>query len=45
MNKQSAYQDDPISEIALGLLLCGWIVMVVVAHIMYKYIKMLCAVV
>ncbi len=38
-SRLTPYQEHPISVYALGLLLSGWIILAIVAHIMYKYIQ------
>lgn len=35
------YVENPISLVALGLLLSGWIITAIAAHVMYKYIQKL----
>lgn len=40
LNKQW-YQDHPVSIAALGLLLSGWIITAIIAHVMYRYIQSL----
>lgn len=37
----STVTENPISLVALGLLLSGWIIMAIVAHSKYKYIQTL----
>ncbi|KAF0037914.1 hypothetical protein F2P81_010788 [Scophthalmus maximus] len=38
---KSSYQEHPVSLVALGLLLSGWVITAIIAHVMYKYIQML----
>ena len=40
-HKSLPYQEHHVSWAALGLLLSGWIITAVIAHIMYKYIRRL----
>uniref|UniRef100_A0A8D3CNJ3 Uncharacterized protein n=1 Tax=Scophthalmus maximus TaxID=52904 RepID=A0A8D3CNJ3_SCOMX len=38
---KSSYQEHPVSLVALGLLLSGWAITAIIAHVMYKYIQTL----
>lgn len=41
LSRPSSYQEHHVSLVALGLLLSGWVITAIIAHIMYRHIQTL----